>query len=134
MRPEGEWFGTGFDDSKWKTGAAGFGGGGAPNTKVRTRWNTDDIWVRREVTMPATIPDNIALNVYHDEDIVVYINGVRAASAGGFVTDLSLVPLSAEGKAALKPGKNLIAVHCHQTGGGQYLDLGIVEVRPGVKK
>ena len=84
--------------------------------------------------MPSMIPDNIALHVYHDEEIVVYINGVRAAAAGGFVTELSLVPLSAEGKAALKPGKNVIAVHCHQNSGGQYLDLGIVEIRPGVKK
>lgn len=133
-RPEGEWFGSGFDDSKWRKGAAGFGGGGAPNTQIRTRWTTSDIWVRREIEMPATIPDNLALNVYFDEDIVVYINGVRAAAAGGFVTDLSLVPLSAEGKAALKPGKNLIAVHCKQTSGGQYLDLGIVEVKPGKKK
>jgi hypothetical protein len=84
--------------------------------------------------MPSSIPDTIALNVYHDEDIEVYINGVQAASAGGFVTDLSLVPLSAQGKAALKPGKNIIAVHCHQTSGGQYLDLGIVDVKPGEKK
>ena len=133
-RPEGEWFGTGFDDSKWKKGAAGFGAGNPPNAKVRTQWTNSDIWIRREITMPSSIPDTIALNVYHDEDIEVYINGVQAASAGGFVTDLSLVPLSAQGKAALKPGKNIIAVHCHQTSGGQYLDLGIVDVKPGEKK
>ena len=133
-RPEGEWFGIGFNDAGWKKGAAGFGAGDPPNTKIRTAWNSSDIWVRREIEMPAVIPDNIALHVYHDEEIVVYINGVRAAAAGGFVTELSLVPLSAEGKAALKPGKNVIAVHCHQNSGGQYLDLGIVEIRPGVKK
>jgi len=133
-RPQGDWFATSYDDSKWKTGEAGFGAGGAPNTKVRTRWESPDIWVRREVTLPSSIPDNIALNMYHDEDAEIYINGVLAASVGGFVTDLTLVPLSDAGKAALKPGKNVIAIHCHQTGGGQYLDLGIVEVRPGVKK
>jgi hypothetical protein len=133
-RPSGDWFSPGFDASAWKKGDSGFGGGGAPNTEVRTRWNSSDIWMRREIEMPSSIADNIALNVYFDEDIVVYINGVQAASAGGFVTDYSLVPLSKQGKAALKPGKNLIAVHCHQTSGGQYIDLGIVEVRPGQKK
>jgi len=133
-RPSEDWSAIKFDHSTWKTGVAGFGGGGAPNTKIRTPWTSSDIWLRREIEMPSSIPANISLSVYHDEDLVVFINGVRAASAGGFVTDHSLVPLSDAGKAALKPGKNIIAVHCHQTSGGQYVDLGIVEVRPGVKK
>ena len=34
------------------------------------------------------------------------------------------------GKAAFNPGKNLVAIHCHQDQGGQYVDFGFVTIEP----
>ena len=53
---------------------------------------------------------------------------VQALRVSGFVTGYELWPMTATGKAAIRPGKNFIAVHCHQTAGGQYVDLGLVDV------
>jgi len=65
---------------------------------------------------------------HHDEDLEVYINGVRAGGATGFLTAYELMPMTLEGRKALRAGDNLIAVHCRQTVGGQYVDVGIVDL------
>ncbi len=57
----------------------------------------------------------------------MYINGVLALQVKGYVLDYDAVPMTGAARTALKPGKNVLAVHCHQTGGGQYIDVGIVE-------
>ena len=65
---------------------------------------------------------------YHDEEVDFYIHGVLAAKTAGFTADYDTIPLSAAGKAALHTGANTIAAHGHQTGSGQYLDIGLVNV------
>lgn len=125
-KPADNWFTSEFNDAGWKTGPATFGHD-APG--VRTQWNTPDIWIRREFTLPATIPAKLAFLIQHDEDAEVYVNGVLAATVKGYTGDYAQVPLNEAGRAALKPGKNIIAAHCHQTIGGQSLDVGIIEVK-----
>jgi hypothetical protein len=128
-KPADGWFKPDFDDAGWKEGPGGFGTRRTPGAVVRTEWKTDDIWIRREFTLPEGDFKNLHLLLHHDEDAEVYLNGVVAAKVPGFITDYEEVPISKEALAALKPGKNRFAVHCKQTTGGQYIDVGIVEVK-----
>jgi hypothetical protein len=122
--PPNNWNQPGFDDSKWKTGNAPFGQGYAG---INTPWTETpgDIWIRRTVTLSGAIPQNLVVLVKHDEDVEVYVNGVLAASATGFVGDYARLPMSAGARVTMQPGPNVIAVHCRQTIGGQIIDVGI---------
>ncbi|MGM0532838.1 MAG: T9SS type A sorting domain-containing protein, partial [Bacteroidota bacterium] len=66
------------------------------------------------------------------EDASIYINGTKVTEFEGYTTDYQLKAMGRNGKGALKSNsKNTIAVHCHQTEGGQYIDVGITLVRFG---
>jgi hypothetical protein len=133
-RPGDAWYRPDFDDSGWTEGPAGFGTRGTPGAVVRTEWSTPDIWIRRTFDLPEGKPADLLLSLHHDEDAEVYINGVLAARARGFTTAYEEVEILEEARATLRPGKNTIAVHCHQTKGGQYIDVGLVAVEPAAKK
>jgi hypothetical protein len=126
-KPAGDWTKAEYDDSSWEQGKSGFGTGGTPGGVVGTTWNTNDIWLRRVFELPDRNHENLRLWIHHDEDADVYINGELALRVKGFVTDYDAAPITPAARAVLKPGKNVLAVHCHQTGGGQYIDVGLVE-------
>jgi hypothetical protein len=127
-KPAAGWEKPDFDAAAWKQAEGGFGTPMTPGSHVRTEWKTADVWLRREVELKAEPTGEVMVRLHHDEDAEVYINGVLAGKAAGYITDYTSVPLTPEGRKALKVGKNVIAVHCHQTGGGQYVDVGLVEL------
>jgi len=64
--------------------------------------------------------------------VEIYVNGVLAASEGGFINDYEPMEIRKTARALLKPGaKVVLAVHCHQTEGGQGVDVGLVNVAEG---
>jgi len=131
-KPAGDdWFKPEFDDSSWKRGPAGFGTAGTPGAKIGTEWKTAEIWLRREVELPGqafSALSALRLWLHHDEDAEVFINGAPAAKLTGYTTAYRLVPIAGEALAHIKAGKNVVAIHCKQTGGGQYIDSGIARV------
>jgi len=132
-RPADDWAAEKFDDKSWSEGAGGFGKADTPGAVVHTKWESPQIWLRRTVdlsdwTRPADAP-RLALRVHHDEDVEVYLNGVLAVRCPGYSTEYQLLPMRAEAQQTLRAGENTMAVYCKQTSGGQYVDVGIVELK-----
>ena len=126
--PAAGWMGATFDDAAWAQGDAGFGTAATPGAAVRTVWNTPDIWMRRTFTLASAALSNPHWNIAHDEDADVYLNGTLVARLSGYTSGYVRIPFDAAARAALRAGPNTLAVHVHQTKGGQYADVGIDEV------
>jgi hypothetical protein len=131
--PDAAWMKNDFADETWTEGVGGFGTKMTPNTTVRTEWKTSDIWLRRSFELAEVPQGEIYLDVYHDEDAEIYLNGVLAASPRGYVTSYGAIPISPEARKTLVKGQNRLAIHCKQTGGGQYIDAGLIELVPAKK-
>jgi hypothetical protein len=128
-RPDADWAKPDFDDIKWSEGKSGFGVTDhvTPPATIGTPWKTSDIWLRKTIDVPGPLQFTSAgIIVRHDEDVEVYVGGSLVFSAQGFNTQWTAYDVTKELTAALRPGKNLVAVHVEQTGGGQYIDVGLV--------
>jgi hypothetical protein len=132
-RPQGDWSAVEYDDSHWNEGSSGFGTEGTPAAVIGTVWNTQNIWLRRKFDLSAQPKGQFYLHVHNDEDAHIFINGVLAAEIVGYSNGYFRFPISPQAVATLKPTGNILAVHCQQTRGGQYIDVGINVVEEPVQ-
>ena len=128
--PGERWLQSEFDDSGWQKGVGGFGTEQTSGALVNTTWNTADIWLRREFTLGHEDLRSAQIQLHHDEDAEIYFNGILAARPRGYSLTYYETNMNTNALDSLKPGLNRMAVHCHQTGGGQFIDVGIVIPRP----
>ena len=113
-----------------------FGTKGTPGALVGTDWTTPDIWLRTEVAIPRDFGEQtVWLDLHHDEDAQVYVNGSLLLDKKGYLTAYERTVLSEGKKALFEPGKkNVIAIHCSQTAGAQFIDLSLSTVRNAGQK
>jgi len=124
-KPANNWFQIAYDDSKWKKGPGGFGTKGTPGSHVRTVWKTPNIWLRKDFGL-TEIPTKLVMHLHHDEDAAIYLNGKLVKTLKGYTTDYKSHDISGESLDVLQTGRNTLAIHCRQTGGGQYIDARLV--------
>lgn len=128
-KPQSNWFASDFDDSRWKRGIGGFGTEGTPGARVGTRWDTNDIWLRRTIELKQALPADTKVWVHHDEDVELFLDGTLIFEAAGYTTGYVAKNLKAGAYKMLTKGKHTLAVHCKQTSGGQFIDMGFVRVK-----
>ncbi|WP_073403019.1 glutaminase family protein [Mucilaginibacter sp. OK098] len=126
--PGDGWTTLKYDDSAWKTGTAPFSD---DKDRAGTLWTSKEVWVRRVFTYSKTTINKLYLKLHHDDDAEVFLNGEKIYSASGANGDLQYFPLSDDVVSKLKEGENVLAMHCTNTGGAAWLDVGLAdEIKP----
>ena len=120
-KPADEWLKEGFDDQSWKTGLAPFGHGNG----TRAEWKTAEIYFRKTFEYDGGDLKNAAVVIRHNDSTELYINGQKLLGVKGSKGYYMLL-VTEEMKKALKKGANTIAVHSHEGGKGQSIDLAIL--------
>ncbi len=123
-KPSDDWREVGYSNKSWFKGRSGFGHGNPPGSVVKTEWKTPEIWMRASFGLTA-LPGTLVMHLHHDEDVAVYLNGTLIHEAKGHLTAYQTVVLPEAARNALQTGRNVVAVHCRQTRGGQYIDLSL---------
>jgi len=119
--PADDWMTPGFNDNNWNNSTL-------PQASELNNWTSRDVWTRSWFDYTPKDLNKLLLSLRHDDDVEVYLNGqsiYRCAPCynGGYAQ----LDLDAEIRKALVPGRNLLAIHCTNTGGPSFIDAGILE-------
>jgi formylglycine-generating enzyme required for sulfatase activity len=129
-KPSDGWEKDSFDDSAWRTGNAGFGNQIAQedlkSATIRTEWASPIIWLRRTFHFSGGKPFTVRLNILHDDDAVIYLNGIQIRALNGYKVAYVMEPVNMSAfSKALKQGRNVLAVSVVNSLGCAYFDLGL---------
>jgi Glycogen debranching enzyme len=130
-KPADGWMNKDFKDDSWKSGPAAFGTVENEVT-AKTQWDSEYIWVRRTIDLKEDITaKKVFLEYSHDDDVIIYVNGIEVVNTGNACRKNVLLELTGEARASLKKGENIIAAYCYNRVGNGLLDFGIVAEKEG---
>jgi hypothetical protein len=122
------WNARQFNTEGWSVGKTGFCSAGMPTIPRNTLWSTPAIWMRTSVEIPDPLPERVyVLRVAHDDDLTVYLNGVKIYQREGVSLPYGGyrdVVLDQEQAALIRGGPNTFAVKCIDVGGDSGVDVG----------
>lgn len=130
--PADSWTNVNFNDNQWKTTTAPFSD---DKQRAKTLWTSKDIWVRRAFVLNNTNLNKLFLQLHHDDNVEVYLNGEEIYTCNCWNGKVENFPVEDAVKAKLKKGKNILAIHCSNTAGGAWLDVGLANkpvTKPGI--
>ena len=125
-QPPGNWYAAGFNDSQWKQGRALFATKDVPG--MQTLWDTDNIWIRRTFELRAGKAQGMHFLVMNDDNATVYINGRLATKFFAARHTYYTLPMEKRAADLLRPGRNVIAIHCLNSGGPGHIDVSMFDV------
>ncbi|MGY4386599.1 hypothetical protein ACVWYN_003654 [Pedobacter sp. UYP24] len=129
-KPASGWNGENFEDANWKVGKAPFTDN---NETAGTLWRSKEIWTRRTFELKDAVDMNaLFLKINHDDYIEVYLNGELIYNCECWLNRMSYFSI-AKLKGGLKNGRNVLAIHCQNVGGGSWLDAGLSQEQNPVK-
>ena len=132
QEPPQNWRKLDFDDANWASSPrGGFGHLDAemnPAT-VTTPWQSSDIWLRTGFDWRGEAVEGLVLQVTHDDEAQVWLNGQQIADLSGNSANGEYKKIAVN-VALLRRGSNVLAIHCHQNTGAQFVDAGLKIILP----
>lgn len=131
--PPAGWFrGSVINKESWKQAQAPFGAKNFAQLKVNTQWTTPTLYAKQ--TFKLTRADiaqisNLHIRLHHNDDLTVYLNGVKIHQATGWSPLYRITPLDDKAKQALHVGENTIAIKCTNKKHKHFFDLGLLDMR-----
>lgn len=128
-QPTSDWMKEGFDEKGWKAGKAPFGDGW--NNDAATAWKSKSIWIRKEFVLSESQVKNLSaeklvLQLSHDDDVEVFVNGEMVYKCENcYLANIKQYPVADAIRNKLKKGRNILSMHCINTGGYAWIDAGL---------